>query len=90
MMKYHFSSACGHIVEWVVAGTEKWSWNSRIVPKGVGVHLSGEARARPRDANFLRGAGGSLADLFSVCNGAPPETPRFLETASSFFVTSTS
>ena len=30
-------------------------------------YWSGEARARPRDANFLRGAESSMAELFSVC-----------------------
>ena len=66
-MKYDFSGACGHVVKWVAVRTDKWTWNARLLPYGVEVHWSGEARARPRDANFLRGAGGSLAELFSVC-----------------------
>ena len=61
-----------------------------LSPKGVEVHWSGEARARPRDAIFLRGAGGSQAELFSVCmcvcDGAPPKNSRFLENRVFVFV----
>ena len=85
MMKYHFfrrlrphsrASCC-------TCTKKKRARNAHHSPNRIRVHWSGEARARPRDANFLRGAGGSLAELFSVCvclcNGARPKKSRILE-----------
>ena len=92
MMKYHFfpapatTSSSG-----LLHAQKKWSRNMHLLPKGVEVHWSGEARARPRDANFLRGAGGCLADLFSVClyvcvsvTGQPLKNHDFWKSAPSF------
>ena len=62
-----FSGACDHVVKRIGARAKKWNRNVHLLPQDVEVHWSGEARARPRDANFLRGAGGCLAVLFSVC-----------------------
>ena len=56
---------CGHIREQAVARAKKRARNAHHSPNRIRVHWSGEARARPRDANFLRGAGGSLTELFS-------------------------
>ena len=89
MMKYHFfrrlrpHSRAGCCT---CKKKKKRARNAHHSPNRIRVHWSGEARARPRDANFLRGAGGNLAELFSVCvcNGAPPKNHDFWKIAYSF------